>query len=303
MISAKLDTSFQGLVLASELKKIKTFLKRDEFELVANNDFLTVKSGRREWSLWRGDAGTFPDFQIWKDVYWARCANDLLEGIDRASLIFDDRGFPVIDHRVAIGPDYVMAYDDTNVSCCRIAYQRPFYIEIWPYSALVLSKFKDKQLLGMALHKGGEEEGILFNFGEFRIFVPTIKDVMGLATMIDEKEYLKGYTKFIRLPVEIDDFMSRIVKSIRDPLSQEMQVRVTRRMISFKHIVNEQSHFSAEYELPRRHRLPDFSFRVLPKFFARMAIKAKYLSYRGPDGHIYLTDGKCAYVTCWGPLE
>jgi hypothetical protein len=303
MISAKLDTSFQGLVLASEIKKLKSFLKRDEFELVANDDLLTVKSGRRKWTLWRGDAGTFPDFQIWKEVYWARCADDLLEGIDRVSLILRDEGLPVNDHRVAIGPNYVMAYTDTNVSCCKIDYQRPFYIEIRPHSALVLSKFKDKKLLGIAAHKVDEEDGILFNFGDFRIFFPKIKDVMGVATMVEENRYLQGYNKYLELPTEVDDFMNRIVKTIRNPFADVMEVHVKRRKIIFKHIVNERSYFAAEYELPRRHRLPDFSFRVLAKFFARMASKAKYMSYRGPDGPIYLTDGKCEYVTCWQPLE
>jgi hypothetical protein len=173
-------------------------------------------------------------------------------------------------------------------------------------SVEVLKWFEKERLLGVARVKDKMEcDGVVFDFGNARVFCQCLEDTWSLEKMEERGEFV-GFYNLVRLPEAAKQTVQRIVEVSREDKRNRddpfMEMGIGEGKIYFKY-GSENIGISEEHSLEMYKPLPFAHFIVPPHYIDLILMRAQWMGYKAGVNRLYFKDEKCEYVVATARKE
>ena len=291
-VSFKVATNFEGLVPAKSFSKVLVSLGEEKIDFSYSKGILSFTSEKKKKGKikYKESVSDFPDLEIWKDFDWLKPPAGLLEAIYNVKFAVAIQDVNPVLRGVQIKDKWVVGADTFRISRSQLSTKVPFPMVIPKATAEVLSKMRARiKLLGICKHKSG----VIFNFGDFRVFSQLIE---GEIVVDKVASFFEGYSLKVDLPDELKGALERVKVVTEKMIKKEVEISIGNGIISCNSMSDHFGEIQEEYDAKLHRRLRPVCFITEPIYFGEIIARAARIAYKGKDNPIYFENDACQYL-------
>ena len=294
-VSTKIESGFDGLISAKQFQTLLNSFKGQDVEFKVVDEALTFKSGDAiKGRAAYKDLADFPDLKMWGRPKFKELPKDFLQAIHEVKFAAAQREANPILRGVQVDGKHIVGADNFRISLYELEEEIPFTAVLPRISAEVLAGVKDRALKGVAIHTPVSEEGagLLFNFGDFRIFSqlidgePIVKKVL---------PFFDDYRGMIDLPEAVGIAMERAKIVLMKEVDREVIVSLGDGRVGCKS-TSQGWEIEEGYDVRMHRRLKPVTFKVDPVYFSEVCSRAARVGYKGDTDPVYFESGSCKHL-------